>query len=225
MAWTELATAPLNDSELALYRDDGDDAYMIRLGGFELMNSRWHRSEDELGALVGRPKRRHPNPHVLVGGLGLGYTLAALVRALGGAGRITVAEISADVITWYERWFEPRLFAERPRNVRLVVADVAALLQGKGDYDVILLDIDNGPRALSVAGNEFLYSGEGLRALKRSLADRGLLLLWSSFEAPELVARAEAAGLAVYCHPVPLPGRPDLFHYIYQSSKLPETVR
>jgi spermidine synthase len=224
VAWTELATASLNGSELALYRDDGDGAYMIRVNGLELMNSRWHQSEDELGALVGRAEGRHPNPRVLVGGLGLGYTLAALVRALGGARWITVAEMSADIITWYEHWLEPGLFAERPRNVRFVAADVAALLLGKGDYDVILLDIDNGPRALSVAGNEHLYSDEGLCAVKSSLADGGLLLLWSSFEAPELVARAEAAGFTAYCHPVALPGRSDLFHYIYEFSKPLGTV-
>jgi len=221
MAWTELATARLNSSDLVLYRDDADSAFMIRVGGLELMNSRWHRSEGELGALVATAMGWHPNPHILLGGLGLGYTLAALVRALGGSGRITVAEISADVVAWYERWFEPRLFAERPGNVHVVVADVASLLQGKGEYDVILLDIDNGPRALSVAGNEFIYGSEGLHALERSLANRGVLLLWSSFEAPEFVDRAEAAGLAVRCHLIPFPGRPALFHYIYEFSKRP----
>ena len=136
MRWTELASACLNGSELVLYHDDADGAFMIRVGGLELMNSRWHRSEDELGALVATAMGWHPNPRILLGGLGLSYTLAALVRALGGAGSITVAEISADVVAWYERWFEPRLFAGRPENVRLVVADVAALLREKGDYEV-----------------------------------------------------------------------------------------
>ncbi|HXP77327.1 MAG TPA: hypothetical protein VN823_24540 [Stellaceae bacterium] len=219
MAWTELASAHQNDSELALYRAD-DGAYMIRIDGLELMNSRWHRSEDELGALAGALAPR-PNPQVLLGGLGLGYTLATLVGTLGGRGRITVAEISTYVIAWYERWFEPALFAERPKNVRLVAADVAVLLQGVSEYDVIILDIDNGPRPLSAASNEFLYSEDGLRALRSSLAEGGMLLVWSGFEAPELVARAEAVGFTVACQPVALPNRKDLFHYIYQLFRLP----
>jgi spermidine synthase len=225
MPWTELATASLNGSALALYRDNVDGAYMIRVGGIELMNSRWHRSEDELGGLAGRAVGRHASPRVLLGGLGLGYTLAALARVLGGAGQITVAEISTDVIAWYERWLEPALFAERPGNVRLVAADVAALLQGQGEYDVIILDIDNGPQALSAAGNAFLYGDAGLRALRSSLAEGGWLLLWSGFEAPDFVARAEAADFAVDYRPVPFPGRPNLFHYIYQLSALPDAAR
>lgn len=226
MAWAALATGSLNGRDLVLYHSD-DGAYMIRVNGLELMNSRWHRSEDELGILAGRlarGARGRPQPRLLLGGLGLGYTLAAVARAVGRTATITAAEISPDVIDWYERWFEPTLFAERPENIRIIASDVAALLNGSGEYDVILLDIDNGPRGLSSAGNEFLYSLDGLRALRSSLAVGGVLLIWSGFEAPAFSARAEAGGFAVDCHRIALPDRPGQFHYIYQLSKMPIDV-
>jgi spermidine synthase len=217
MTWTELATADLEGRVLALYRGE-DGAYMIRIDGLELMNSRWHRSEDELGALAAA-LAPGPSPRVLLGGLGLGYTLAALVRGLGGAGRITVAEISAEVIAWYERWLEPALFASRPAGVSLVAADVASLLRSDAAYDVILLDVDNGPEPMSAAGNAFLYAAEGLKALHASLAQGGMLLVWSAFEAPGFAARAKAAGFAVDIRRIAYPERRDLAHLIYLLSR------
>src|ERR1700752_1704000 len=114
MAWAEIATSFLGDRDLVLYRDH-DGGYMIRIDGLELMNSRWHRSEDELSTLAGNLARHagaRQQPRVLLGGLGLGYTLAAVARALGGTGSITVAEIFPSVIGWYERWCEAMLFAQ-----------------------------------------------------------------------------------------------------------------
>jgi spermidine synthase len=218
MTWMELATADLDGRTLALYRGE-DGAYMVRVDGLELMNGRWHRSEDELGALAAAFAPR-ASPRVLLGGLGLGYTLAALARGLGGDGQITVAEISPQVVAWYERWFEPALFASRPPGVTLRVTDVASLLRGEPEYDVILLDVDNGPEPLSAAGNAFLYGAEGLRALHASLAEGGVLLLWSGFEAPAFVARAVAAGFAVDIRRVAYPERRDLEHFIYLLSRV-----
>jgi spermidine synthase len=222
MPWTELAVSTANGADLALYVGE-DGAYMIRANGLELMSSRNHGSEDVLGAMAGvlaRRDGRENEPRILIGGLGLGYTLAAAVKALEGAGRITVAEISADVIDWYERYFEPTLFAERPANMRLVGADVATLLAGTSDrYDVIVLDVDNGPRALASPDNDRLYSAEGLGALRAALADGGMLLVWSGFEAPDFAGRAAAAGFDVACETVAIPERPGLFHYIYRLAK------
>jgi len=219
MPWTELAVSTLNGTDLALYVGD-DGAYMIRANGLELMSSRNHGSEDVLGAMAGQLARREgrkAEPRILIGGLGLGYTLAAAVKALEGAGRITVAEISADVIAWYERYFEPALFAERPENLRLLPADVATLLNET--YDVIVLDVDNGPRALASPENDRLYGAEGLRALRAALADDGMLLVWSGFEATDFAGRATAAGFGVACEAVAIPDRPGLCHYIYRLGK------
>ncbi len=220
MSWTELAVSRLNGTNLALYGSE-DGAYMIRADGLELMSSRSHGSEDVLGRMAGdlaRQMGRTAEPQILIGGLGLGYTLAAAVEALGDTGRITVAEISPDVIAWYERYFERALFAERPRNLRLVPADVTTLLN-ETTYDVIVLDVDNGPRALASASNDYLYGADGLAALRAALADDGVLLVWSGFEAPDFAGRAAAAGFEVGCEAVAVPGRADLLHYIYRLGK------
>ncbi len=197
---------------------------MIRANGLELMSSRNHGSEDVLGAMAGAltgRSGRNPDPRLLIGGLGLGYTLAAAMKALEGAGRITVAEISADVIAWYERYFELTLFAERPANLRVLCADVATLLSASC-YDVIVLDVDNGPRALAAPGNDDLYGAEGLAALRAALTTDGTLLVWSGFEAPDFAHRAEAAGFDVACETVAIAERPGLSHYIYRLAKAGE---
>ena len=223
MPWNELATSALNGGDLALYAGE-DGAYMIRANGLELMSSRNHGSEDVLGAMAGalaRERGRKAEPRLLIGGIGLGYTAAAAVKALEGAGRITVAEISADVIAWYERYFEPALFAERPANLRLVAADVATLLNASS-YDVIVLDVDNGPRALAAPGNDRLYSTEGLSALRSALTEDGVVLIWSGFEAPDFADRAAAAGFDVACEKVAIAERSGLSHYIYRLSRAGE---
>ena len=223
MPWTELATAALPGGALALYRGE-DGAYMIRANGLELMNGRCHRSEDFLGAMAGRLARRaasRARGRLLIGGLGLGFTAAAAARALGDGGDITVAEISPALITWYERYFAPMFFAERPTNLRIVGADVAMLLleTEPAAYNVIVLDVDNGPEALAAADNDYLYGPMGLRALASALAERGVLLIWSGFNARAFCRRAREAGFEVTCEKIALPDRPDLFHYIYRLDK------
>jgi spermidine synthase len=218
MPWTEIEQASLDGRPLTLHRG-ADGAWMIRVDGLELMNSRQHRSEDQLGAVAGGlavDAADDGNPRLLIGGLGLGFTLAAATRALGGRGRIDVAEISSDVIAWYERYVEPAIFARRPAGIRLLHCDVAACLGGAVRYDAILLDVDNGPRALATAGNDDLYGAQGLAALERSITERGVALVWSGFEAPEFAARAQDAGFRVACRSVTLPERADLHHYIYE---------
>src|SRR5258707_7460489 len=116
MPWTELAVSRLSGTDLTLYVGE-DGAYMIRANGLELMSSRNHRSEDVLGAMAGSLARqggRKTEPHILIGGLGLGYTLAAATTTLDRAGRINLAEISPHVIALYQRHFETALFAEPP---------------------------------------------------------------------------------------------------------------
>jgi len=223
MPWTELATATLAGTDLRLYGAE-EGAYMIRANGLELMSSRNHGSEDVLGRMAGALAREcgKPEPRILVGGLGLGYTLAAAVGELQGAGHITVAEISPDVIAWYERHFEPALFAERPRNLRIASSDVASLLRdaARARYDVIVLDVDNGPRALAADGNDYLYGAEGLAALHAALAENGIALVWSGFEAPEFASRAATEGFAVARETVGIAERPGLSHYIYRLTRI-----
>ena len=215
LPWTEIAKADAGRSDLALYVGE-DGAFMIRAGGLELMNGREHRSEDLLGEMAAH-LAPGPSPRVLLGGLGLGHTLAALASALDGRGSITVAEISADVIAWYERYFEPALFAGRPPGSQILNADVAALIRLGQRYDAIVLDVDNGPRAVVTPSNDWLYGAEGLSALRACLSEKGVLLLWSGFEDAGFVARAQSAGFQVEHHSIPLvAGRAELCHFIYR---------
>jgi spermidine synthase len=211
MAWTLLDSVTENDALLELYSKDG--MFMIRANGLELMNGFCHDSETALGHLAGElaPTR---TPRVLVGGLGLGYTVAALVDVLGERGTITVAELSGAVIDWFHRHVKPSLGPERWRGARIVRADVADLLAAGDQYDVVVLDVDNGPEPLVTAGNAGLYSGAGLKALHASLSERGTALLWSGFRSTSFETCAREAGFAVACERYTRP-RADLCHFIY----------
>jgi spermidine synthase len=218
MAWTHLESAPLGGRTLDLYVDEGG-VHMIRVDGLELMNGHAHASEDALGALAAT-LARGPAPRILLGGLGLGYTLAALLRALRGRGSVTVAEISADVIRWYERRFRPCLLSAETPNLRIVRTDVGLPIAGETPYDVIALDVDNGPQGLAADGNDRLYAAEGLRRFRERLSGDGVLLVWSAFVSAGFAAAAGAAGYAVECRPIMVAGRRD-FHYLYVLARHP----
>jgi spermidine synthase len=221
--WTLIASAVSDGNRLDLYERNG--RHMIRADGWELMNGEYHASEDQLGRLAGLLTSA-PQPQVLVGGLGLGYTLASLLQTLSegirptGA-RITVAERSGAVLRWFSSHINPRLAATLPPDVRLTESDVADHLGADRCWDVIVLDVDNGPKALSAPGNAALYGPEGLARCRDSLAPSGHLLVWSGFDDGEFVARAGTAGLSVTCQSVSLPNRADQAHLLYVLSRRP----
>lgn len=216
MPWTLIDTAIENETTLELYAKDG--IYMIRANGVELMNGFNHDSEVALGrrAAALAPGR---TPSVLIGGLGLGYTAAALREALGPSGRITVAELSGAVIRWFERHVGPTVLPAGYDDLAIVHSDVADVLASGRCYDAIVLDVDNGPEPLVAATNGALYAGEGLRRLRTCLSDDGVALLWSGFESEAFVATAEARGFVVTCEPFERLCRPDLSHFIYLLRK------
>lgn len=217
MAWKLVDTAQVTDGLLELYRQD--DVFMIRANGLELMNGLCHQSEAALGVMAA-DLARGTRPRILLGGLGLGYTLAALADALDGAGSITVAELSASVIAWFDRYVAKSVLPRRPSNLAIIAADIGELVRTDAGirYDVIVLDVDNGPEALVAPQNARLYGREGLRALAASLLPDGVILLWSGFESPEFVALAESEGFSVACRPLASVGRADLLHYAYVIS-------
>lgn len=217
MAWQLLDTAQLVDGTLELYRQD--DVFMIRANGLELMNGLAHQSETALGELA-VAVARSAAPRILIGGLGLGYTLAACSRALGGAGIITVAELSPSVINWFDRYVAPSVLPTRPPNMNIIATDVGELVRADAGerYDVIVLDVDNGPEALVSPRNARLYGPEGLRAMAASLSPNGVILLWSGFEAPGFATLAESEGFTVTCQALASVGRADLLHYAYALS-------
>lgn len=189
---------------------------MIRANGYELMNGLGHQSELALGRMAVEVAKT-ASPHILIGGLGLGYTLAAVSDALGGSGHITVAELSPQVIAWFDRYVAATVLPRRPDGLSILPGDIGALMRHDdfGPFDVIVLDVDNGPEALVSPGNAALYSAEGLRAFAAKLSPHGVILLWSAFEAPDFVSRAEGAGFAVSAQTLAAVRRPDLLHYAY----------
>lgn len=217
MPWSLIDSVMENDALLELYGKDG--VFMIRANGLELMNGFCHESETALGHLAAEiaPTRE---PRILVGGLGLGYTVAALTDAFGNTGAITVAEFSAAVIDWFHRLVKPSVLPREHAGLAIVRADVAELLAGADRYDLVLLDVDNGPQALVAAGNAALYAPAGLRALHASLSEHGIALLWSGFESAAFAACAEEAGFSATCRPFAR-ARPDLSHFVYILAKNP----
>ena len=215
MTWTLIETATEADAVLELYGKDGK--FMIRANGLELMNGFSHESETALGAFAAE-LAPSDGARFLVGGLGLGYTAAALLEALGGPEMVTVGELSSAVIDWFHRHVKASVLPKTHGNLTIVNADIADLLRERNDYDVIILDVDNGPEPLVTAANAGLYSTEGLRVLHDCLSGHGVALLWSGFESTEFAARAKKAGFAVRCEPFRRE-RADQDHYIYVLTK------
>ena len=172
-------TTTLDGKEILLYERDG--VYTIRVDGLELMSSRAHGSEEAMARLA-LDEVDAARPRVLVGGLGMGFTLRAVLDELQPAGRVTVAELLPAVVRWNRDHIGH--LADEPLDdprVTLIGDDVARIIAtASRSFDAILLDVDNGPAALTDRRNRWLYSPRGLTAARRSLAAGGILAVWSA---------------------------------------------
>ena len=182
--------------EIVLYERDG--AYFIRVNGLELMTSRAHGSEEDLARLT-LEKLRKKKPKVLVGGLGMGFTLRAVLDAVPKSARVMVAEILPAVVEWNRN--ELAHLAGSPvedRRVAVVTRDVAEIIDaGPAAFDAVLLDVDNGPEALTVSENERLYGDAGLSSIHRCLRPGGVLGVWSADPDKAFEKRLAKAGFKV----------------------------
>jgi len=197
--WELLDKAPVpgNSKELRLYRRGRE--FSIRVNGCELMNSRAHGSEDALAELACARVADRPRPRVLIGGLGMGYTLASALRRLGASARVVVAELVPEVVQW-NRGPLADLAGHPLQDTRVTVreVDVARILQAEHQaYDAILLDVDNGPDGLSLQSNNWLYSPAGLDAAFAALKPEGVLAVWSASPDRSFTRRLRQAGFAV----------------------------
>lgn len=185
--WVTLA----RDGALVLQERDGE--YVIRSGGHELMSSRRHQSE------VAMAKHAAGSRRVLIGGLGLGYTLRAVLDGVPEA-NVLVAELSKAVIAWNKGPLA-HLHGDalRDKRVNIHPGDVAT---ADGRFDSVLLDVDNGPSALSDATNSKLYGPAGLSRLAQMLKARGTLVVWSASVDPAFIKRMGRAGFDVEVEPV-----------------------
>jgi spermidine synthase len=175
-----VAQASGDERELRLYRRD--EEFSIRAANRELMNSRVHGSEDALGELACARIADCPRPRVLIGGLGMGYTLKAALHGLSAQGKVIVAELIPEVVAW-NRGPLGGLAGHPLRDDRVTVreVDVAGILRAEQcAYDAILLDVDNGPRGLTRKGNDWLYAECGLSAAFAALRPGGVLAVWSA---------------------------------------------
>lgn len=204
LPWTSLDTAPLPDGSGTLRLKQRGSEFSIMLGSNELMNSRLSGSEEALARLSCARLVGKPNPAILIGGLGMGFTLRAALAALPPGASLQVAELIPAVADWARGAMAPVFGGclDDPR-VSILIADVAAAIaSGTDRYDAILLDVDNGPDGLTVAANDGLYSAAGLAAAKASLKPGGVLAVWSSGPDAGFTKRLKAAGFATEEHSV-----------------------
>jgi len=176
-----------------------DTEYLILLGSETLMTNRAHESEDALAQLACAPLRPKSKACVLVGGLGMGFTLRAALDLLGPDATVIVAELLPAVVEWNHGVLAP--LAGHPLadpRVQMVVSDVSAVLRSSpGKFDAVLLDVDNGPEAFASSVNGGLYGDTGLFAARTALKFGGTLAVWSAFTDKHFPARLRYAGFSV----------------------------
>jgi spermidine synthase len=188
---------PGSREELSLYRRDQE--YSIRVDRFELMNSRLHGSEESLAKISCSRVADRASPHILVGGLGMGYTLQAALKHSTAESRITVVELASAVVKWNHKWLAD--LAGRPLEdprVSVIENDVAEVLKSATkEYDAVLLDVDNGPEGFTCKSNDWLYASSGLEASRTALRPRGVLSIWSASPDRRFTQRLRRAGFRV----------------------------
>ncbi|WP_416140259.1 hypothetical protein ACM26W_07780 [Halomonas sp. HK25] len=193
------ATIPGKGTELRLLQRN--DEFSIRIAGTagELMNTRLHGSEDALAELACQRVADRPGVRVLVGGLGMGFTLAAALAALGEDAEVVVAELVPGVVEWNRGPLGAA--AGYPLNdprTRVSVGDVGELLRREpAGFDAIMLDVDNGPEGLTRRENDWLYSPKGLATAQQALRPDGVLAVWSAGQDPAFTERLRRVGLLV----------------------------
>ncbi|MCP3875992.1 MAG: hypothetical protein GY699_22940 [Desulfobacteraceae bacterium] len=194
--WEEIdrAKVPGDNGDVVL-RKRGTE-FSIRTVETELMNSRVHGSEDALAQLTIERIKQKPGMQLLIGGLGMGYTLAAALGQLNSDAHITVSELIPAVIKWNQKYLGH--LAGMPLNdprVSIKQEDVTQTIKrGKSTWDAILLDVDNGPKGLTREANNALYSTAGLKTSFLSLCPGGILSVWSSNPDEKFTHRLKQCG-------------------------------
>jgi len=187
------AEVPQGQGELTLHSRGAE--FSIRIDGRELMNSRVYASEDALSELGCARVAARKKPRVLIGGLGMGYSLATALKSLGSDAQVVMAELVPGVVEWNRS----RLghLAGHPlqdRRVLLRNEDVGLVIREKSSaFDAILLDVDNGPEGMTRQSNDWLYGAAGLGAARAALRANGILGVWSARPDTAFVRRMRAA--------------------------------
>ncbi|HEY9200157.1 MAG TPA: MnmC family methyltransferase [Gammaproteobacteria bacterium] len=198
------ANIPNNGGELRLTQRGDEFAISLKGAGGILMTSRVHGSEVALAELGCAHIQGRQNARVLVGGMGMGFTLAAALKATSPGSSVVVAELVPEVIEWNKGPLGE--CAGRPLDdsrVTVHLGDVAELFKtGKATYDAVLLDVDNGPESFTHTDNNKLYSAESLQAIQQTLKPGGVLAIWSAWHDPAFSRHLQKAGFKVETRPV-----------------------
>ena len=197
--WEQLGAASVPDGggELRLMRRGSE--FSIMAGSIELMSSRLSGSEEALASLTCARLAERPRLHILIGGLGMGFTLRKALTVLGADATVTVAELVPEVVAWAKGPLAA-IHGQSLSDKRVSVfeGDVGDLINGvQSRYDAILLDVDNGPEGLMRKGNDDLYDAYGLRESHAALRPNGILAVWSSAPHPAFTQRLRAVGYNV----------------------------
>jgi spermidine synthase len=197
--WILLDSAPVpgGSNKLRLLRRGAE--FSIRLGRDELMNSRLSGSEEALATRACERISARKAPRLLIGGLGMGFTLRAALASLGPDARVTVAELVPSVVKW-ARGPMAEVFGDSLADPRVSIheGDVGQLIHsGPAMFDAILLDVDNGPEGLTRDSNDVLYDLQGLRAAGMALCSDGVLAVWAARPDPKFTQRLRTAGFDV----------------------------
>lgn len=210
------ATIPGDNRRLRLLQGK-DDCSIVVSGGGELMSTRRHASEDALATLPCAMLADTSAAQILIGGLGMGFTLAAALAACGPAARVTVAELVPEVVEWNNGPLGD--YAGRPLQdprCTLYQGDVADLLQNTAlKFDVIALDVDNGPECFSASGNTWLYTDAGISCARQSLNRGGVLAYWSATSDQRFARQLKRCGLNVQERKVHAHGKKGPQHVIW----------
>jgi spermidine synthase len=206
--------------KMVLYRHDLD--FYIKINGKDLMHSRHHESELELARrgclhLTGRS-----GVDILIGGLGMGFTLRQALDMLGPGARVVVSELLDSVVEWNRLFFGE--LNGRPledERVEIVTGDVVELLSfSKSRFDAILLDVDNGPDAMTDSGNRRLYAQDGIQACRRALREKGCLAVWSAGPSKKFERLLVRSGFHVRRFRVPAyEGSKSQFRFVWVASE------
>jgi spermidine synthase len=197
--WVQIDTARVPGAEVELRLMRRGTEFSMRLGSNELMNSRLSGSEQALATLACKRIGAVKGPHLLIGGLGMGFTLHAALAVLGSEARIMVAELVPAVIAW-ARGPMADIFGDSLDDPRanVLCADVIEVIKSHASaFDAILLDVDNGPEGLVRKANDALYNPKGLQSIRRALRPGGVLAVWSSGPHPAFSRRLRDAGFEV----------------------------
>jgi len=221
--WTKLGEAPIPGTDKSLLLYQGKDDFFIKIsGGHDLMSTRKHGSEDALGSLPCKRLKQPGAERVLIGGLGMGFTLAAVLAVVDSKAEVTVAELIPEVVEWNrgplgERNGNP---LDDPRT-KVYIGDVAKLLrQSRACFDVIALDVDNGPEGLTKSANDWLYSEQGIVAAQNALTPMGILAYWSASSDQAFYDRLRRCGFIVEEVTVFAHGKKGARHTIWLASMI-----